>query len=82
MPSQQGRSQDFSEGGADVCVRFARANFGDAHLRNGKVEVQIITENRRVLNVASKLKSRFSNKFWNKVSFWLSSKLIVADGLG
>ena len=41
----QGRSQDFREGGADVCVRSARANFDHAHLRNGKVKVQIITEN-------------------------------------
>ena len=37
----QERSQDFWEGGADVCAQ----NFGHAHLQNGKVEVQIITEN-------------------------------------
>ena len=28
-----------------ICARSARANFGHAHSRNGKVEVQTITEN-------------------------------------
>ena len=41
----QGHTHDFWEGGANVCVRSACANFGHTHLRNGKVEVQIITEN-------------------------------------
>ena len=61
----QGRSQDFREGGAKyVRVKRARANFGHDHLRNGKVKVQIITEN----TVASKLESTFLTEFWDKVS--------------
>ena len=52
-------------------MRFAHANFGHAHLRNGKVEVQIITENA----VASELESTFLTEFRDKVSLWLSSKL-------
>ena len=41
----------------------------------------------RILNVPNKLESRFLTEFWDKISFWLSSKLyffyrLVADYLG
>ena len=40
----QGRSKDFREG----CAEYARAQkIGHVYLRNGKVDVQIITENVR-----------------------------------
>ena len=42
---EQGRSQDFLEGGAKYARAKRARNLGHAYLRNGKVEVQIITEN-------------------------------------
>ena len=41
----RGVARILGKGVLSMCARSTRANFGHAHLRNGKVEVQIITEN-------------------------------------
>ena len=68
--SYQGRSQDFRVGGTDVCARV--------NLAPPTYEMESQSSNYhsdRVLIVASELESRFSTEFWDKISFWLSSKL-------
>ena len=72
----QGRSQDFLKGCWIMCTRSVQANFGQAHSKNGRSKFKLSQE--RILNVASmasELESRFSTKFWDKISFWLSLKL-------
>ena len=70
----QGRSQDFREGGADVCACEAHTQIWPHPLMKWKDQSSNY-HRECVLNVASELESRFLTEFWDKISFWLSSTL-------
>ena len=66
----QGCIQDFREGGADVrTCEFWPHPFTKWKGRSSDYHKELI------LSIASELESRFSTEFWDKISFWLTSKL-------
>ena len=76
MTISQGRSQDFMEGGTDMGMQSTHAKIRPCLLMKWKGRSSNY-HRERVLNIASELESRFSTESWDKISFWLSSKLFL-----